>query len=71
VLGAPYLAANLAVGLAVIAIGLLVSRFFADRLSGATSVRRLMRNLGGTNLAPAQGFLASLSRFEKRDSSTE
>ena len=71
VLGAPYLAANLAVGLAVIAIGLLVSRFFADRLSGSTFVGRLMRSLGGTNLAAAQGFLASLSRFEKGDSITE
>jgi hypothetical protein len=70
-LGAPYLAANLAVGLAVIAIGLLVSRFFADRLSGLPVLRRLMRDLAGTNLAAAQGFLDSLSRFEKDDPSTD
>jgi len=67
VLGAPYLAANLALGLAVIAIGLLVSRLFADRLSGSPIVRHLMRDLAGTNLAAAQGFLASLSRFETDD----
>jgi len=71
VLGAPYLAANLAVGLALIAIGLLVSRLFADRLSGSPVVRRLMGDLAGTNLAAAQGFLASLSRFEKDDPATE
>ena len=69
-LGVPYLAANLAFGLAVIAIGLLGSRLFADRLSGSSVVRRVMRDLAGTNLAAAQGFLASLSRFEKDDSST-
>lgn len=67
VLGAPYLAANLAFGLAVIAVGVLVSRRFADRLSGSPVVRRLMRDLAGTNLAAAQGFLDSLSRFEKDD----
>jgi hypothetical protein len=61
------LAANLAVGLAVIVIGLLLSRLFADRLSGSPFVRRLTRDLAGTNLAAAQGFLASLSRFETDD----
>ncbi len=66
-LGAPYLAANLAFGLAVIAIAVLVSRRFADRLSGSSVVRRLMRDLAGTNLAAAQEFLDSLSRFEKDD----
>lgn len=59
--------ANLAVGLAVIVIGLLLSRLFADRLSGSPFVRRLTRDLAGTNLAAAQGFLASLSRFETDD----
>jgi hypothetical protein len=66
-LGAPYLAANVAVGLMVIAIGLLVSRLYADRLSGSPFVRRLMRDLAGSNLAAAQGFLDSLSRFERDD----
>ena len=66
-LGVPYLAANLAVGLAVISIGVLVSRRFADRLSGSPVVRRLKRDLAGTNLAAAQEFLDSLSRFEKDD----
>ena len=64
VLGARYLAANLAVGLAVIAIGLVLSRLFADRLASSSFVTRLMRDLAGTNLAAAQRFLASLSRFE-------
>lgn len=64
-LGVTYLAANLAFGLAVIAIALLVSRLFADRISGSPFVKRLMRDLAGTNLAAAQGFLDSLSRFEK------
>ena len=68
-LGVPYLAANLAFGLAVIAIAIFVSRRFADRLSGSPVVRRLMRDLAGTNLAAAQGFLDSLSRFEKDDPS--
>ena len=71
VLGTPYLAANVAVGLVVIAIGVLVSRLFADRLSGSPVVRRLMRVLAGTNLTAAQGFLASLSRFETDDPGTE
>lgn len=70
-LGTPYLAANAAVGLAVVAIGLLVSRFFADRLSGSPVVRRLMRDLAGTNLAAAQRFLDSLSRFERDVPRTE
>lgn len=68
-LGAVYLAANVGVGLAVIAIGLVVSRFFADRLSSSPLVRSLMRDLAGTNLAAAQGFLDSLSRFETDDAS--
>ena len=64
-LGVPYIAANVVVGLAVIAGGLVVSRLFADRFSGSPFGRRLMRDLAGTNLAAATGFLESLSRFEK------
>lgn len=65
--GVPYLAANVAVGVAVIVIALLVSRLFADRLAGSPVVRRFMRDLAGTNLAAAQGFLDSLSQFEEEE----
>jgi hypothetical protein len=67
-LGVPYIVANVVFGLAVIAVGLLVSRLFADRFSGTPFGRSLMGALAGTNLAAATGFLESLSRFEKDDS---
>ncbi len=64
-LGVPYLAANLAFGLAVLALALLLSRRYADRLPGSPLATRLMRDLAGINLATATGFLDSLSRFEQ------
>ena len=65
--GVPYIVANVIFGLAVIAAGLFVSRRFADRFSGSPFGRSLMRDLAGTNLAAATGYLESLSQFEKDD----
>jgi hypothetical protein len=62
--GAVYLAANLAVGLAMIPLAILVSRRFAGRMGGSPIVQRLMRELAGYNLNTAAAFLADLSEFE-------
>ena len=66
-LGVRYIAANVALGMGVIAVGLVVSRLCADRFTGSALGQRLMRTLAGTNLAAATGFLESLSRFEEEE----
>lgn len=66
--GAPWLTANLAFGLVVIAFALWISRRYADRMERAPFVQRLMRNIAGHNLAAAATFLGSLAEFEREES---
>lgn len=68
--GVPYLVANVTLGIAVIASGLLVSRRYAARFSASPFARRLMRDLAGVNLTVAVGFLDSLAQFEADDRAT-
>jgi serine/threonine-protein kinase len=58
-----WLAANLVVGVLVIPAGVWASRRYADRAGRWPLVRRLLRDVGGQNLAAARGFLDSLSQF--------
>lgn len=62
--GAPYLASNVLLGLAVIPLGIWLAKTFGDRMGRSPVVQRIMRDLAGYNLNAAAGFLASLSQFE-------
>jgi hypothetical protein len=62
--GVPYLVANLLVGLAIIPLGIWLSKKFSDRMGRSPLIQRLMKDLAGYNLNAAAGFLASLSEFE-------
>jgi len=64
VLGAPFLLANLAAGLAFIPLAVWASRKFANRMSRSPLAQRLMRELAGYNLNAATAFLATLAEFE-------
>jgi hypothetical protein len=63
--GVPYLAANLLVGLAIIPLGIWLSKKFSDRMGRSPLIQRLMKDLAGYNLNAAAGFFASLSEFEE------
>jgi hypothetical protein len=69
-LGLKYILANVVLGLAVIAVGLLVSRRYADRFPASPLGRKVMRGLAGHNLAAAKRHLESLSQFEKEDATS-
>lgn len=62
-----WLAANVLFGLAVIPLGLWAARRYADRFRGSPVLRRLLRDLAGTNVNAAAGFLAVLTRFEQEE----
>ena len=64
VLSRGWLAANLLLGVAVIPLAVWLSRRYAERMKRSPFVQRLMRDLAGTNLAAATGFLSTLARFE-------
>ena len=63
-----WLAANVAFGVAVILLGVWISRRTAGWRKRSPLVQRLMRNIGGYNLNAATGFLSSLARFEEEES---
>ncbi len=63
--GGNYLACNLAVGLAVIVMGVWISKRYATRLAGSPFVQRLMKDIAGYNLRAATESLRSLEDFEK------
>lgn len=63
--GTAYLVANLLVGLAIIPLGVWLSRKFSERMDRSPLIQRFMRDLAGYNLNAATGFLATLSKFEE------
>lgn len=63
--GAPFLIANLLVGLAVIPLALWGSKKFGSQMGRSSIIQRLMYDLTGVNLNAAFGFLATLSQFEE------
>jgi len=65
VLGAGFLAANVAFSLALIPIAVWMSRRFGARAGGSPAVRWLMRELGGYNLNAARGNLAEVKEFSE------
>lgn len=66
--GALWLAANVLLGLLVIAVGVWISRRFAGRMKRSSPLLRLFRDIAGHNLTAATGFLCSLSQFEDEES---
>ncbi len=64
-LGAAYLAANLAFGLVVIPLVLWLSRRYADRMAHSPLLRRIMDDIGGRNLARAREQLEALAALQR------
>lgn len=60
-----WLAANVALGVAVIPLAVWISKRYADRMERSPLIQRLMRDLAGYNLNAATGFVSSLARFEE------
>jgi hypothetical protein len=58
-----WLVANVLFGVAVVGVAVWISRSFGDRMSAWPLVQRLLRDVGGQNLAAAQAYVKSLSRF--------
>jgi hypothetical protein len=69
-LGVNYIVANGVFGLALIAVGLFMSRRYAGRFSGSPLGRKVMRGLSGYNLTAARRHLEAISQFEKDDPSS-
>jgi hypothetical protein len=46
-----------------VGVAVWISRSFGDRMSAWPLVQRLLRDVGGQNLAAAQAYVKSLSRF--------
>lgn len=67
VLNGAWLVANLLFGLGVIAAALWLSRRYSDRMGRHPVIQRLMKELAGYNLKAAEGFLATLSDFEREE----
>ncbi len=66
-LGAPWLAANVALGILAIPAGVALARRLAGRLPGHPFLQRLADDLAGRNLSAATAWLGSLDRFERGD----
>jgi len=64
-----WVAANLLLGAAVIPVAIQVSRRYADRLGRSPLAQRILRDLAGSNLNAAAGFLDSLRTFEREEPS--
>jgi hypothetical protein len=60
-----WLAANLAVGLALLAAGQMLSRRYVERPGLGPRARRIVEALSGRGLRSAAGHLAELARFEQ------
>jgi hypothetical protein len=65
VFGITWLVVNVAIGLAILAIGIWLARTFGPRFAGTAFAQRFLRDLAGYNLNAASGFLAALAEFEK------
>lgn len=64
-LGAPWLLANVALGLAAIPAGIALSRRLAGRLPGHPVLQRLADDLAGRNISAAVAWIGALDRFER------
>jgi hypothetical protein len=67
VLGIPYLAANVAVGVLVLAAAIVVSRRHGDCTTGRPILATVMRSLSGVSLRSATAHLDAVARFESED----
>lgn len=62
-----WLVANVAIGLAILAIGLWLARKFGSRLASTAFGRQFLRDLAGYNLNAASRFISSIEEFERDD----
>lgn len=62
-LGGAFIAANVLFGMAFLAVGLWISRRYADRFRAHPFLRERLRDLGGWNLAEAEEDAAAAGRF--------
>lgn len=62
-----WIAANLLFGAVLIPVAIWVSRRYADRLERPSIAQRLLRDLAGSNLNAAAGFLDSLDSFQREE----
>jgi hypothetical protein len=69
-LGAPFLIANLALGLLLIPLAVWISKRYEARMKRSPLVQGLMRNLAGRSLASAAAFVRSISEFEQDEGRT-
>jgi len=65
--GMPWVIANLALGVAVLATAIWISRRYGDRLRGSRVWRSVSDGLAGRSLVVAQSFLADVAAFERRE----
>jgi hypothetical protein len=66
-----YLVGNFAIGLAVLALGLALSRRYVERSDLGPRARRVIDALSGRSLRVAQGHLAELAKFQREDPGAE
>ena len=62
--GQTWVLANLLFGVAVIPVGIWVSRRLAARMDGSPRLQRLMRDLAGSNLAEARRYVDELADLD-------
>ena len=64
-----WLLGNFLFGVAFILVGFWLARRYAERVGRSPLVQRFLRDLAGTNLVAAEGFLKTLARFESDERS--
>jgi hypothetical protein len=69
--GIPWLTANLAFSVAVVALAVFLAKKFGPGMTGSLIVQRFLRDLAGYNLNEAAGFLATLAEFHEEDGKGE
>jgi len=69
--GTAWIVTNVACGLAVLALGIWLTKKFGPRMSHSRFGRQFLRDLAGYNLSAATGFLAKLAEFEDDHSPQE
>lgn len=60
-----WLAANVAIGVGILAVGYWLARHFGSRFANTTFGRQFLRDLAGYNLNTASRFLSSIEEFER------
>ena len=62
-----WLVSNLAIGAAIIPLGIWLAKKYGDRMNRSAFGRRIMNDIAGYNLNAADDFIATLARFEEEE----